>query len=369
VSFLSSSSVVPSFAADNHGTLLLTGSRQDLAQLGGTQAFGGWGGIRLFESVVFDQKGASSVIFQGETASQAELTMLELKRQGFNAIRVMFESPISTQANRRVWGWDNLWFDKTLQIAKALDMWLIVDWHGYTDSYQFTDQWIGFWRDSVVSKYKDSYEKIVWEPINEPLMRWNDGSHELGGKEAVNALTSQYQKWVDMARGLGDTHWIVVSALCYWSSLPVVEWFPVLTDPLNRLFLGMHFYYFYAQHQGGWTVADAQAQADYVYNDIIVSAITRYNRPFLVTEMGAHYGTTAPPDIQFDGSAGYSTVSLAFAQRMIANFDAHPGRIGYLLWTAGDWTTAGLYGGLGVWGASLHYDAFYQAQLIVTRRS
>jgi hypothetical protein len=318
--------------------------------------FGGWGGIRLSESVRYAVDNPASIVFVGEKASNAEMVARLLKERGYNAMRVMFGSPILE--TKPEWGWNDSWFQKVVAIAKTLDLWLIVDYHAYYDSYQFTEQWISFWRDNIISKYKDAYEKLIWEPINEPVQEWNDGSNKLTGRDAVNALANQYQQWIDMARSLGDTHWIVVSAVCWWNPLPMVEWFPQVNDPLNKTFLTMHFYYFYEYNKDKWSIEKAVAHADKLLKETILPAIELYKKPFICTEMGAHYGTEIPPDVQYTGAAGYSTVTLAFVQRLINNFDNIIPRVGYILWPAGDWSKAGLYGAMNVWGNLLTYKPF-----------
>jgi len=325
---------------------------------------GGWGGIRLFEVNRFtgETNDASrteppSIVFPSEVASNTEMAMRKMKEVGYNAVRVMFEGPLLE--TRPEWGWNDAWFQKTLAIAEALKLWLIVDYHGYYDVSRVKDEWIAWWRDNLISKYKNAYDKLIWEPINEPVMEG------LEGQDAVDALALAYQEWVDMCRGLGDTHWIVVSCVCWWNSLPEVDWFPTVTDALNKTFLNRHFYYFYEWNMDRWTVEQAQAQADHCYQ-VIVQAIQKYNRPFLTTEMGADYGVIEPPDARYEGASSYSPTSLAFVQRIITNFDSHPGRIGYILWPAGDWAKdwpggenyTGLYGGMNTWGTLLTYETF-----------
>ncbi|MGB9615475.1 MAG: hypothetical protein ACPL3B_08240, partial [Fervidobacterium sp.] len=95
-----------------------------------------------------------------------------------------------------------------------------------------------------------------------------------------------------------------------------------------------------------------------LFQEVILPAIELYKKPFICTEMGADYGTEIPPDVQYTGSSGYSTVTLAFVQRLISNFDNHQKRIGYILWPAGDWSKAGLYGAMNVWGNLLTYKTF-----------
>jgi hypothetical protein len=287
------------------------------------------------------------------------MVMQLLKQRGYNAIRVMFESEHTiSNPNDPQWAWNNTWFEEVLQLAAHYDLWVIVDYHGYCEAYQYTNDWLSFWQDKI-SRYKDAYDKIVWEPINEPRIIWQDGTNKLEGQAAVDALANLYQQWINICRGLGDTHWIVVSGVCWWNSLPAVDWYPVVSDPLNRTFLNYHFYYFYDDNPDSWTVSEAEANADFWFQ-VVKDAIAKYHRPFLCTEMGAasYYGTP-PPDLIVDGSAGYSNTSLAFVRRMIQNFDSYQARIGYMLWTAGDWTSQSeLYGAIDIWGNLVYPQAF-----------
>lgn len=328
---------------------------------------GGWGGVRLFEVNRFTEANPpvrqrttpASDVFIGEVASNAEMVMRLLKQRGYNAIRAYFESEHTvSNLGDPEWAWNDAWFEKFVELAKYYDLWVIVDYHGYCEAYQFTDDWISFWQDKI-SRYKDIYDKMVWEPINEPRLQWQDGSHKLEGRAAVDALTDVYQRWIGMCRSLGDTHWIVVSAVQFWTSLPHVDWYPNVNDPLNKTFLNWHFYYFYDDEPDDWTVPEAEANADYWFQ-VVKDAIAKYYRPYLCTELGAasYYGTP-PPDLVVDGSAGYSNTSLAFVKRLIQNFDSYPGRIGYMLWMAGDWTPRSqLYGAMDVWGDLLNHQAF-----------
>lgn len=317
---------------------------------------GGWGGIRLYEVNRFTSETNDSprteppsIVFPGEVASNTEMTMRKMKEIGYNAVRVIFHSPLLETVPE--WDWDDSWFQKTLAIAEALDLWLIVDYHGYYDASRVKDGWIAWWRDNLISKYKDAYNRLIWEPINEPVMEG------LEGQDAVDALELAYQEWIDMCRGLGDTHWIVISGVCWWNSLPFVDWFPTVNDSLNKIFLNYHFYYFYEYHQDAWTEEEAETHAGNVYNEI-QGVIETHNRPFLCTELGADCGVVLPPDVIFSGSAQYTPVTLAFVQRLISHFDAHPNRIGYILWPGGDWSNAELYGAMNIWGNLLTYETF-----------
>lgn len=343
-------------------------SQGNISYNGAIPLLRGWGGVRLFETnyaTNIENGGArstpESIVFPGEVASNAEMTMLYIKDKGYNTVRAYWEPPTSQQDEW--WGYNDAWMQRFIDIAKTLDIWIIVDCHGYKDQYQYEDEWVAFWQD-IISQFKDSYEKIVWQPQNEPVMS------PLQGQAAVDELARVYQRWIDMCRGLGDTHWIVVSAVQFWSSLPMVDWYPVVTDPLDKVFYDWHYYYFYDDNPTGWTIAQAEANADYWFN-VIKQVTIKYNRPYLCTEMGCEYtysGTVEPPDVQYEGCAGYTNVTLAFIKRLVENFE-NDGTIGYILWSAGDWDKnwnegwhyGGLYGGMDVWGHLLAYEAFWSS--------
>lgn len=309
---------------------------------------GGWGGVRLYETTYGDLGNPGSIVFSGERASNAEMVMRLMKERGYNTVRALWEPPTSEQGPE--WGYNKGWMQRFIDIAETLDMWMIVDCHGYTDPYYYEEEWISFW-ENIISDFRYSYEKIVWEPINEPVMG------NLHGQAAVDKLKIIYQGWVDMCRSLGDTHWIVISGVCWWNSLPFVDWFPNMNDSLNMIFLNYHFYYFYEYHQDAWTEEEAETHADNVYN-AIQEVIETHNRSFLCTELGADCGVVLPPDVIFPGSAQYTPVTLAFVQRLISRFDAYRNRIGYILWPGGDWSNAELYGAMNIWGNLLTYEAF-----------
>jgi len=332
-----------------------------------TPLLGGWGGVRLFETIRYTDEASDSqrtspqsIVFSGEVASNAEMAMLYMKNHGWNTIRAYWEPPTSQQSPE--WGYNDVWMQRFIAIAKALDMWIIVDCHGYQDHYLYEDQWISNWQH-IISTFKDSYEQIVWEPQNEPLMPGTGNS-----QTDVQDLGTIYQRWIDMCRSLGDTHWIIVSGICWSSHLPnFADWFPTVNDPLNRVFLNYHFYYFH-QWEPVWTVAGAESTADYWFNQV-KAVIAKHNRPFICTEIGATPysagdGYDQVPTAQYGGSAGYSTVSLAFVNKLITDF--HNEGIGYILWPAGDWAKdwsqgwhyTGLYGGMDIWGPLLPQGAF-----------
>jgi len=320
----------------------------------------GWGGIRLIETTRYTnvendspRTTPTSIVFIGEVASNAELTCLEMKKSRYNAVRAYWEPPTTQQSPE--WGYDDAWMQRFIEIAKALDMWIIVDCHGYRDHYLYEEAWLSHWQH-VISTFKDSYAQIVWQPQNEPVMETGNAQTD------VQELGRIYQRWIDMCRGLGDTHWIIVSGKCWSSPLAFPDWFPTVTDSLDKVFLDYHFYYFH-EWEAVWTVEGAEASADRWINQI-KAVIAKHGRPFICTEISATpyspgHEYEQVPTAQYGGAAGYSTISLAFVKRLITHF--HTEGIDYLLWEASDWGKnwspgwhyGGLYGGMDVWGQYL----------------
>lgn len=304
----------------------------------------GWGGVRLQEVTRYSEPLTGNLrteppseVFPGEVASDAEMTMRLLKERGYNAIRALFEDPRDYINGRDLtipwelyWVWNAEWFEKFVEIARHYDLWMICDYHEYDEPYLYEEEWISLWQ-TIISTYKDLYEKLVWEPCNEPLIP-NDALTE---EEKVEELGRLYQRWIDMCRDLGDTHYIIVSGKCFWSSLPKEDWYPQVEDSLNRTYLNFHFYYFKEYHENQWTIPDAQNYADY-WTGVALSVQQKYQKPFLTTESGI---SAVPHD----------EVDLAFITRLIENFQREG--MGYLLWSAGDWIAGhGLYGMMNTWG-------------------
>jgi hypothetical protein len=118
---------------------------------------------------------------------------------------------------------------------------------------------------------------------------------------------------------------------------------------MSRVFLGRHHYFFYQYNTGNWTVAAAQAQADYDFQ-IDQKALTKYGKPFLSTEFGADFGSQTPPDVVYvNGTAKYSPTSVAFVQKLAQNYKM--ANRSYHLWMCGDWGPPGLYGDMNIWGS------------------
>lgn len=312
---------------------------------------GGWGGVRIKEAAEFSSGNPASIVFSGERASDTETALRMMKDRGYNCFRSHFCSPLLEPENQAFWGWDHTLFERTLEMARALDMWIIVDYHGYDDLRLRRNDWISWWRTNIIRQYRNSYDKMIWQPMNEPVVFNGDP------QDSINMLGEGYQEWINMCRGEGDVHWLVMHSACWYTGdIEEYKWWPFVDDPLNRVFLDRHWYYFYEWNNWRWTQAEARAYADEVYNDVILRAIQRYNKPFITTEFGCEPGAGAPDTI--GPYPNYTPVTLAFIQRLVDRFDSANPRIGYIFWSGGNWTESGVGGGMNTWDPLLSHRDF-----------
>ncbi|HEX4919326.1 MAG TPA: PKD domain-containing protein, partial [Candidatus Bathyarchaeia archaeon] len=211
----------------------------------------GWGGIRLDEAAVggginTPSNPPASLVFPGEKATNMELILIEMKAMGYNTVRVDFDPYCTDQSDFQymsAYSATNL--QRAIQIAQYFGFWIVVDYHGYSEAFNSSQEscWLNFW-SGVTNQFKNSYSEIIWEPLNEPCYdpstcagasTTNDMCS--GASACVPVLSSDYQAWIDQTRGQGDTHWIVVQNICsYGCSLS--NWangFPTVTDPLGTL--------------------------------------------------------------------------------------------------------------------------------------
>ncbi len=289
----------------------------------------GWGGIRL------DEAGTG---IQGQ----------KLADLGFNGYRVSFENQCGT--NKKEMGpYEPGLLQESIDAARSRDMWLVVDYHGYTDLVEDEDCWLGFWR-TVLEQFSGSYDKIIWEPLNEPT-----------GID-VTRLSQGYQAWLDQARALGDTHWVVVQNLCSYACEfgDYSDGYPVVTDPLGKVLISLHAYMDYGGYAESWDNATAESVAQRFY-DAMVSGSQRTGWASLNTEGGADPLCNCAPDAVLTGSAGYSNVTFHFIQTLTRLLDQHTPRINWMWWPVGGWTDTPGAGDLGAlapdgWGAKLSYD-------------
>ena len=353
----------------------------------------GWGGMWTGETDLSksDPNNPSSVVFFGEKASDAEIEMRYLVAHGYNTERAIFRSPFTSDGENYPdeRGYYDPWLNRTITIAKTLGIYIIVNMHSFCDwvnsTYTCSDpethfvgsnvesQWLSFWNTSIVQRYKNYYDNIIWEPLNEPIVSaTTKNGTALGFPGNPLPLQGPYQDFITTVRSKqGDKHWVIMSNAQWGGD------FPVVSDPLNRILLNRHWYHFYNDGGGiydqtayqypnydasdkyqitrvncSWSVNCAKAKGDDV-NIYVRTAMARFGRPFVSTEVGAqwHDGTVQqPPDSLWNsGACTYAASTLAFVQKIASNFDGSPGRVGYTLWMNGH-RESGVNGCINVWG-------------------
>ncbi len=306
----------------------------------------GWGGVRLDEATASSVNPPSRV-FVGEAASNMEMIIRLLWQRGNNGVRVSFESQCSNPMEMGPYSSSNL--NRAIATAQYYGFWVIIDNHAYNDLQSQTSCWLNFWA-GVIIQFQGSYNKIIWEPINEPT-----------GID-VSTLSTAYQQWINQARALGDTHWIVVQNLCSFAC-SLTNWadgFPTINDGGSKVLISLHSYMFYSDYSSSWNNATAESIAQRYYQ-AVVDGSTRTGWPVLNTEGGGDFGSSTPPDVILSGSAGYSTTSSHFIETLTHLYDSHSPRIGWLWWPSGSWTNtpgAGLYGANAAngWGTLLQFQ-------------
>src|SRR6266571_3092868 len=326
----------------------------------------GWGGVRMDESVA-NSGGVPSAVFPGESASDMELLLIKLKAAGYNTVRVDFDPYCSDTVDYNymsVYSQTNA--QRAVEIAQHYGFWIIIDYHGYSDIFRNTSCWLNYWKP-IVQNIGPLYSKIIWEPENEP--EYYDCNNSPSScpsapcstdTSCVTYLSSAYQQWIDQARSLGDTHWIVVQNLCSYSCnlcpggdgscSSAVNGYPAVTDSLGnvsqggRVFISLHSYmgFNYYNATEGWSNATAESVAQGYYQTV-VAGMTSTGWPALNTEGGTDPlscdTNICAPDVVLDGSAGYTAVTFHFIQTLVNLYDGNtPQRINWIWWPAGDWT-------------------------------
>ena len=293
----------------------------------------GWGGIGL-----------------GESLSDIQTEMQTLNQSGYNTVRVAFEPTCTIPPDGGILGsYDATKLRQVVGLAKQYGLWIIVDYHGYTEFETSSSEqcWLGFWQSLVVN-FTSSYSQIIWEGLNEPHMISNTD---------VAGLSSAYQALINEVRAVGDTHWIVVqsmcSASCGFSDSNMAAGYPMVRDPLGnlsqggRIFISLHSYMGYQWYSSSWNNATADLLAQEFLNAVVTGMKTT-GWPALNTEGGTSTGSLVPPDEVLSGSSGYSVVSFRFAQTLTNLYDGNsPQRINWVWWTAGSWTNTPGAGTLG----------------------
>ena len=330
----------------------------------------GWGGSRLLESSRFSQSNPASEVFPGENASDMEMQALMLVQKGFNGYRASF-APYCTNPNGFFGTYNASQLHRSIEIAAHYGLWIIVDYHGNDDLQ--TDSgtlcWLNFWA-GVVQQFMGSYDRIIWEPLNEPNATFNSTS--------ILKVSSAYQQWVDEARSLMDNHWIVIENLCsYACGLPVANYwkaYPTVSDPAGRLFISLHAYFEYRYHYSEWSNATADTYArTWLLN--LLNGTKNTGWPILNTEGGPGRpfgrltnGTMVTcPDLILNGSSGYCTTNFRFIQTATTLLDNQvtvlQSRLNWLWFPMADWSStpgAGIYGSLSStgpgWGTILSYE-------------
>ena len=327
----------------------------------------GWGGSRLLESGRFSHSNPASEVFPGENASDMEMQARMLVQKGFNGYRASF-APYCTDPHGFFGTYNASQLHRSIEIVAHYGLWIIVDYHGndnlQTDSG--TSCWLNFW-GGVVQQFMGSYDRIIWEPLNEPNATFT----------SLSIVSFGYQRWVDQARNLGDNHWIVIENLCSFScGLPIADsWkaYPTVTDPTGRLFISLHAYFEYQYHYAEWSNATADTYAREWILDML-NGTKNTGWPILNTEggPGRPFGRLANgtmvtcPDLILNGSSGYCTTNFHFIQTMTTLLDNQAtmlqSRLNWLWFPMADWSStpgAGIYGSLSPtgpgWGTILSY--------------
>ncbi len=292
----------------------------------------------------------------GESLTDIQSEMQSLNQSGYNIVRVDFEPTCTTPPDRGILGsYDPTKMGQVIALAKQYNLWIIIDYHGYTDLQSSSGQqcWLGFWK-SLAANFTSSYSQIIWEPINEPQMASNTD---------VAGLSSAYQAVINEVRAMGDTHWIVVQNLCSSScgfgDTNMAAGYPSVNDTAGRVFISLHSYMAYQYYSSSWNNATADTLAQDFYN-AVVTGMTTTGWPILNTEGGADPiagncsgGVNLPsslcaPDQVLVGSAGYSIVTFHFIQTLTNLYDANaPQRINWVWWPMGSWTDTPGAGTLG----------------------
>ena len=358
--------------------------------VGSVPVLTGWGGVRMDESTS-NLGGPPSAVFPGENASNMELSLMLLKAKGYNTVRVDFDPYCTDTVNYNymsVYSQTNA--QRAVHIAQHYGFWIIIDYHGYSDIFRNTSCWLNYWKP-IIQNIGPLYSQIIWEPENEPTTSCNNSPSSCpsapcsSDSSCVTYLSSAYQQWINQARSLGDTHWIVVQNLCSYScnlcpagdgACPsAVDGYPRVSDPLGtlsqsgRIFISLHSYMDFNSYYDsvGWnnTIAESVALA---YYQTVVAGISKTGWPALNTEGGTDplcdHCSSTPPDTILGGSAGYTNVTLHFIQTLTKLYDSNsPQRINWVWWPAGSWTdtTSSVYGAMNCasnpegWGCLLQF--------------
>ncbi len=305
-------------------------------------------------------EGWGGVILEEASTGQLQPTLSKLNQSGYNGVRIGFSGTTTQCSSGELGSWNQDSFNQTIHVAKQYNMWVTLDYHSYGDLVNSIcqTQWLSFWSSVLSTDWH--YDRIVWEPINEPA-----GS--------VDVLSSAYQAWITQARGLGDKHWIAIENTisndgCNFDPQSLVNCYPAVTDPLNETLLSIHPYFFYDLWQGNsntygacspssansWGNATAECVAN-IYNEGALEASSKYHMPILDTEGGAVYYSCStvcanPPDAVGTDDASYTITTFHFIQYLTNLMQSE--NMGWLWWEAGEGSCCGA---LDTWGALLSF--------------
>jgi phosphatidylinositol-3-phosphatase len=323
----------------------------------------GWGGARLDEAAVgaggvnANHSTQASAVFVGETVTNMELLMIREKQLGYNTVRVSFDPTCSDNTDvNYMSAWSAANFQRVISLAKYYNMWIVLDYHGYTDIEAVSTGlvvpgyptlqacWLGTWA-GIVSQFKNSYTQLIWEALNEPSCGTpgpGGGGTATCGQSDLDAYSAAFQAWITQDRNTGDDHWIVVGNICS-NACTFSDYslgYETVTDPIGRVFTSLHSYFGYP-YTSQWTNSGADAYAQTFYNAVL-SGYQKTGWPALNTEGGADPLCAQPacPGAGWvtAGSAGYTSVSYEFILKLTTLYNTANPPINWIWWTAGSWT-------------------------------
>ena len=228
-------------------------------------------------------------------------------------MRVSF-APYCTNPDGFLSRYNSTRLERAIRIAETFDLWIIVDYHGYSDVFNTTtiangetvqQCWLNFW-SGVTSQFSNGYSQIIWEPENEPAYCPNHAGTNLSqgcfnnnnATAAMSTLNSEYQAFINQTRSQGDSHWIVVQNICSYacSFCPTyngdcsaaVSGYPTVMDPLDRIFISLHPYMSYQVYQGSWNNATMYIAE---YEKIGSNAGVVYLRKYVNQTLNGNAGT------------------------------------------------------------------------------
>ncbi len=369
---------------------------------------GGWGGARLVDSGQ-NLTAPASLVFSGERQSNFEQIALRQVQLGYNAIRASFAPYCSVLygLNHAVpqdfmGNYSAIQLARAISIAQYFNLWIAVDYHGYADFVNSTlvDCWMNFWfgpnstlsgPTGVVGAFMNSYDQLVWEPLNEPSSlsfplsntTWCVHNRAQCDDNETAYMSMQYQSWLNRDREMGDTHWVVAQNMCSFTChKDRGEYYldyPTVNDTEYHVFESFHTYMNYglatlapdgSTRSTYWndTTAEIFAREDYL-TMVNETVNTGFGWPILNTEGGTSCGTVNGTTCVrsslaiVKGAAGYTAISLHYIQEIVNYEDSSNPRFGRLLWPAAPWTStvgAGVYGSIGLdeWGTLISYENF-----------